>query len=237
MAHRHACLCKECMSQVMNTALGGDALCIICRHPIEGYEIGNFETTYVKLCSGVEGAGVEGAAATESPDHTDAESGVFPATWSTPRGFYESQSTSSVRLGRAAGGQPEDGRQLESTNDSNRWSMSVHHSTCGEDAGPVDASMDVGHRQTQSSGSSFLSASSPAPPRMTPASVYRAWINQGLGPSLDQPRSGPTTQSSASSSTQQSSKVRYSYVRLALATESSPESKHGNSSDTQRAAT
>ena len=220
--------------------------------------MGNFETTYVKLCSGVEGAGVEGAAAAESPEQTDTESGVSPATWSTPRGFYESQSTSSVRLGRTAGGQPNDGRQLESTNNSNRWSMSVHHSTCGEDAGPVGASVDVGHRQTessgaafllaspatpvispsslmdvghrrtQSSGSSFLSASSPAPPLMTPASVYRAWINQGLG---------PTTQSSASSSTLQSSKVRYSYVRLTPETESSPERKHASGSDPLRAAT
>lgn len=111
------------------------------------------------------------------------------AACETPRGFYESPSTSMA----VGGGQPENWSQAETLN-SNRWSMSVHHSACSdsegeresanhdEDAAVSGAEMDVERRQTRSANSSFLSMPSPPPPLMSPASVYRAWISQGLSP-------------------------------------------------------
>ena len=36
---RHACLCEQCVAAVMDSRVGGDSLCILCRTMIERFEV------------------------------------------------------------------------------------------------------------------------------------------------------------------------------------------------------
>jgi hypothetical protein len=151
-------VCDECIPIIMSPGRGGDACCIICRTPIESYELGSFNETYVNF------PGVDGG-----PDGPDLNSISGPAAASciAERACYESKSTNlgpEFRAGTRASSEA-------GSSECNSWSMSTQNSTKCAEAGSWSGA--------ECSASSCLSAMPPAAHLFSPSSAYSSWISQG----------------------------------------------------------